>query len=51
MVTAILNLLASRYGQEIVGGKQAAPTITGGKTGDYLGMTLDYSDPELVKLT
>jgi hypothetical protein len=45
VVTTILNLLDGKYGQEIVGGKRAPLTITRGKVHDYLGMTLDYSEP------
>jgi hypothetical protein len=50
VVTTILNLLHGKYGQEIVGGEQAALTINRGKTHDYLGMTLDYSEPGCVKI-
>jgi hypothetical protein len=50
VVTTMLNLLDGKYGQEIVGGKEAALTITRGKTHDYLGMTLDYSDPGFLKI-
>jgi hypothetical protein len=49
-VTTILNLLDAQYGQEIVGGKRAPLTITRGKIHDYLGMTLDYSEPGVVKI-
>jgi hypothetical protein len=50
VVTRILNLLDGKYGQEIVGGKRAALTINRGKIHDYLGMTLDYSEPGTVKI-
>jgi hypothetical protein len=50
VVTTILNLLDAKYGQEIVGGERAALTINRGKTHDYLGMTLDYSNPACVKI-
>jgi hypothetical protein len=50
VVTRILNLLDAKYGQEIVGGKRAPLIITRGKIHDYLGMTLDYSEPGFVKL-
>jgi hypothetical protein len=50
VVTRILNLLDAKYGQEIVGGKRAPLTITRGNIHDYLGMTLDYSEPGFVKL-
>ncbi len=50
VVTTILNLLDAKYGQEIVGGKRAALTINRGHLHDYLGMTLDYSEPGYVKL-
>jgi hypothetical protein len=49
-VTSILNLLDAKYGQEIVGGEQAALTINRGRIHDYLGMTLDYSEPGYIKL-
>jgi hypothetical protein len=49
-VTTILNLLDAQYGQEIVSGKRAPLTITRGKIHDYLGMTLDYSEPGVVKI-
>jgi hypothetical protein len=49
-VTTILNLLDAQYGQEIVGGKGAPLTITRGKIHAYLGMTLDYSEPGVVKI-
>jgi hypothetical protein len=49
-VTTILNLLDAQYGQEIVGGKRAPLTITRGKIHNYLGMTLDYSEPGVVKI-
>jgi hypothetical protein len=49
-VTTILNLLDAQYGQEIVGGKPAPLTITRGKIHDYLGMTLDYSEPGVDKI-
>jgi hypothetical protein len=50
VVTTILNLLDSKYGQEIVGGKRAPLTVKRGKLHDYLGMTLDYSEPGCVKV-
>ena len=50
VVTTILSLLDARYGQEIVGGERAALTINRGKIHDYLGMTLDYSAPGVVKI-
>jgi hypothetical protein len=50
VVTTIMNLLDGKYGQEIVGGKRAPLTITQGKVHDYLGMTLDYSEPGFVNL-
>jgi hypothetical protein len=50
VVTCILNLLDKKYGQEVVGGKRAPLTINRGKLHDYLGMTLDYSEPGHVKL-
>jgi hypothetical protein len=50
VVTTILNLLDAKYGQEIVGGKRAALTINCGRLHDYLGMTLDYSEPGHIKL-
>jgi hypothetical protein len=50
VVTTILNLLDGRYGQEIVGGKRAPLTITRGRTHDYLGMTLDYTEDGVVKI-
>jgi DNA polymerase II large subunit len=50
VVTTILNLLDAKYGQEKVGGKRAPLTITSGKIHDYLGMTIDYSEPGFVKL-
>jgi hypothetical protein len=49
-VTTILNLLDAQYGQEIVGGKRAPLTIARGKIHNYLGMTLDYSEPGVVKI-
>jgi hypothetical protein len=49
-VTSILDLLDTKYGQEIVGGKRAPITINRGKTHEYLGMTLDYSEPGSVKV-
>jgi hypothetical protein len=49
-VTTILNLLDAKYGQEIVGGKRAPITINRGKIHEYLGMTLDYSEPGLAKV-
>jgi hypothetical protein len=49
-VSTILDLLDAKYGQEIVGGKRAPLTIYRGKIHDYLGMTLDYSEPGYVKL-
>jgi hypothetical protein len=49
-VTTILNLLDEQYGQEIIGGKRAPLTITQGKIHDYLGMTLGYSEPGVVKI-
>jgi hypothetical protein len=49
-VTTILDLLDAKYGQEIVGRKRAPLTIYRGKIHDYLGMTLDYSEPGYVKL-
>jgi hypothetical protein len=49
-VTTILNLLDAKYGQEIVGGKRAPITINRGKIHDYLGMTLDYSEPGFAKV-
>jgi hypothetical protein len=50
VVTTILNLLDGRYGQEIVGGKRAPLTVTRGRTHDYLGMTLDYTENGVVKI-
>jgi hypothetical protein len=50
VVTMILDLLDNKYGQEIVGGKRAPLTITRGRTHDYLGMTLDYSEDGIVKI-
>ncbi len=50
VVTTILNLLDAKYGQESVGGKRAALTINRGHLHDYLGMTLDYSEPVYAKL-
>jgi hypothetical protein len=50
VVTAILDLLDAKHGQEIVGGKRAPLTINRGKIHDYLCMTLDYSEPGYVKL-
>ena len=50
VVTVILDLLDEKYGQEIVGGKRAPLTINRGKKHDYLGMTLDYSEPGFVKI-
>jgi hypothetical protein len=50
VVTAILNLLDAKHGQEIVGGKRAPLTINRGKIHDCLGMTLDHSKPGYVKL-
>jgi hypothetical protein len=50
VVTTILNLLDGKYGQEIVGGERAALTINRGKTHDYLGMTLDYSEPGCLQI-
>jgi hypothetical protein len=50
VVTTILNLLDAKYGQEIVGGERAALTINSGRLHDYLGMTLDYSEPGHIKL-
>jgi hypothetical protein len=50
VVTTILNLLDAKYGQEIVGGKRAPLTVTRGKIHDYLGMTLDYSEPNVAKI-
>jgi hypothetical protein len=50
VVTTILNLLDGKYGQEIEGSKRAPLTITQGKVHDYLGMTLDYSEPGFVNL-
>jgi hypothetical protein len=50
VVTTILNLLDAKYGQEIVGGERAALTINRGRLHDYLGMTLDYSEPGHMKL-
>jgi hypothetical protein len=50
VATAILDLLDAKCGQEIVGGKRAPPTINRGKIHDYLGMTLDCSEPGCVKL-
>jgi hypothetical protein len=48
VVTTILDLLDAKYGQEIVGGKRASLTINRAKIHDYLGMTLDYSEPSYV---
>jgi hypothetical protein len=48
VVTTILNLLDGKYGQEIVGDKRAPLTITQGKVHDYLGMTLDYSELDIM---
>jgi hypothetical protein len=50
VVTTIVNLLDAKYGQEIVGGKRAPVTVNRGKIHDYLGMTLDYSEPNVVKI-
>jgi hypothetical protein len=50
VATKILNLLDGRYGQDIVGGEQAALTINRGNIHDYLGMTMDYSVPGSVKI-
>jgi hypothetical protein len=49
-VTTILNLLDSKYGQKIVGGKRAPLTVKRGKIHDYLGITLNYSEPGYMKL-
>jgi hypothetical protein len=49
VVTTILNLLDAKYGQETVGGERAALTVTCRKIHDYLSMTLNYSDPGVVK--
>jgi hypothetical protein len=49
-VTTISNLLDAQYGQEIAGGKRAPLTITRGKIHGYLGMTLDYSEPGVIKI-
>jgi hypothetical protein len=49
-VTTILGMLDSRYGQEIVGRKRAPVTFTRGKTHDYLGMVLDYTEKGAVKI-
>jgi hypothetical protein len=50
VATAILDLLDAKHGQEIVGGKRAPLTINRGRIHDYLGMTLDHSEPGYVKL-
>jgi hypothetical protein len=51
VVTTIQNLLNAKYGQEIVGGERAAlAAVTRGKIHDYLGMTLNYSDPGVVEI-
>jgi hypothetical protein len=50
VVTTILNLLDAKYGQEIMGGKQAVLKINRGCIHEYLGMTLDYSEPGYIKL-
>jgi hypothetical protein len=50
VVTAVLESLDARYGQEIVGGKRAPVTINRGKVHDYLGMTLDYTEASFVKI-
>jgi hypothetical protein len=50
VVTSILNLLDAKYGQEVVGGERAALTMNRGRLHDYLGMTLDYSEPGHIKL-
>jgi hypothetical protein len=50
VATTILDLLDAKCGQEIVGGKRAPLTINRGKIHDYLGMTLDCSEPGYVKL-
>jgi hypothetical protein len=50
VVTAMLESLDARYGQEIVGGKRAPLTINQGQVHDYLGMTLDYSETNFVKI-
>jgi hypothetical protein len=48
VVTAIVNLLDAKYGQEIVGGKCAPLTVNRGKIHNYLGMTLDYLEVNVV---
>jgi hypothetical protein len=50
VVTTILNLLDAKYGHQILGGERATLTVTCGKIHDYLGMTLNYSDPGVVKI-
>jgi hypothetical protein len=50
VVTTVLESLDARYGQEIVAGKRAPLTTNQGKVHDYLGMTLDYSEPGFVKI-
>jgi hypothetical protein len=49
-VSTMLGLVDARYGQEIVGGKQAPVTFTRGKVHDYLGMLLDYTEDGVVKI-
>jgi hypothetical protein len=50
VVTAILNLLDAKHGEESVGRKRAPLTINRGKIHDCLGMTLDCSEPGCVEL-
>jgi hypothetical protein len=50
VVTALLESLDARYGQEIVGGKCAPLTINRGKIHNYLGMTLNYTEAGSVKI-
>jgi hypothetical protein len=49
-VTTIINLLDQTYGQQIVAGKRAAVTVNRGKLHEYLGMLLDYSEQNVVKI-
>lgn len=50
IVTKIIEMLNSVYGQEVVGGKRAKLTIKRGVKHEYLGMLLDYSEKGHVKI-
>ena len=50
VVSMIINKLDNEYGQEIVEGKRASVMVKRGKGHEYLGMTLDYTEPGAIKV-